>query len=150
VGQLGFSCHDVRMRDDAVRQAIVFMTDRLGEPLSVAQVATAAHLSPRTLHRMIRRDYGVSPMVLLRRLRLAKGRAELEAPRAETTVTRTALQWGFSHLGRFSADYARRFGESPSRTLRRARQAIPPGANWRAIAPPSVPEPRVTESAVPH
>jgi len=126
------------------------MTERLGEPLSVAQVATAANLSPRTLHRMIRRQHGVSPMVLLRRLRLAKVRAELEAPRTETTVTRAALQWGFTHLGRFSADYARRFGEPPSRTLRRARLAVSPVPNWRVMPPPAVLGPGPSASAGSH
>ncbi|MEN9974421.1 MAG: hypothetical protein RLZZ282_427 [Verrucomicrobiota bacterium] len=35
-------------------------------------------------------------------------------------VKRCALNWGFWHLGRFAADYRRRFGESPKVTLFRA------------------------------
>lgn len=106
--------------DDAARRAIDFMMSRLGEPLSVQRVARASALSVRTLHRVIQREYGVSPMALLRRARLARVRMDLEAPGPGTTVTRTAMHWGFSHLGRFSADYARQFGEPPSETLRRA------------------------------
>ncbi|MFP5456117.1 MAG: helix-turn-helix domain-containing protein, partial [Alphaproteobacteria bacterium] len=38
---------------------------------------------------------------------------------APTTVSELALEWGFTHLGRFSAEYRRRFQELPSETLRR-------------------------------
>ena len=60
-------------------------------------------------------------MMLLRRVRLARARADLEAPGRNTSVTNVAYDCGFSHLGRFAQEYARRFGESPSETLRRAR-----------------------------
>ena len=36
------------------------------------------------------------------------------------SVTEIAMQWGFTHMGRFSIEYRRRFGESPSETLSRA------------------------------
>jgi AraC-like DNA-binding protein len=42
--------------------------------------------------------------------------------RPEWRVTRTALAFGFAHLGRFSASYRRMFGETPSETLRRVRR----------------------------
>jgi AraC-like DNA-binding protein len=106
--------------DDAARRAIDFIMSRLGEPLSIQRVARGSGLSSRTLHRVIRREYGAPPMALLRRARLARVRLDLQAPRPGTTVTTSAMRWGFSHLGRFSADYARQFGESPSDTLRRA------------------------------
>jgi transcriptional regulator GlxA family with amidase domain len=60
-------------------------------------------------------------MMPLRRVRLAQARADLEAPGPNTSVTNVAYDCGFSHLGRFAQEYARRFGESPSETLRRAR-----------------------------
>jgi len=36
-------------------------------------------------------------------------------------VAEVAARHGFLHAGRFAADYRRRFGESPSQTLARAR-----------------------------
>lgn len=35
------------------------------------------------------------------------------------TVSAVAVRWGFGHLGRFGAAYQERYGEPPSRTLRR-------------------------------
>ena len=52
----------------------------------------------------------------LRELRLQGARADLR--RGDGSVADIALRWGFGHFGRFAADYARRFGEAPSRTLR--------------------------------
>jgi len=39
-------------------------------------------------------------------------------PADGVTVTATAERWGFGHLGEFSVMYRKRFGESPSQTLR--------------------------------
>jgi len=47
-------------------------------------------------------------------------RALSRADSARTTVTAIALDHGFGELGRFSVQYRRLFGESPSETLRRA------------------------------
>jgi AraC family ethanolamine operon transcriptional activator len=41
---------------------------------------------------------------------------------AHTGVQDVAARWGFWHLGQFSLDYKRQFGELPSATLRAARQ----------------------------
>ena len=124
---------------DAARRATEFIMGRLDEPLSVRRIASASGLSVRTLHRVILREHGVSPMVLLRRVRLAKARHQLQAPCSATTVTMTALQWGFAHLGRFSRTYARQFGESPTLdTLRRAPAAGSagcPGVSIRGASP---------------
>jgi transcriptional regulator GlxA family with amidase domain len=104
------------------RRAADLLADRLYETWSVGRLASALGLSSRTLHRVLRRDLGVSPMRLLRRVRLAQARADLEAAGRETSVTGVAFDCGFNHLGRFAGEYTRRFGESPSETLRRARR----------------------------
>jgi transcriptional regulator GlxA family with amidase domain len=64
-------------------------------------------------------------MEFLKRSRLRRTREQLLAASAGTTVREVALRWGFSHLGRFSADYQQTFGESPSQTLRRANRHNP-------------------------
>ena len=125
--------------DAAARRAVDFIVSRLDEPLSIQRVARASGVSTRTLHRIIRRQYGVSPMALLRRARLAKARRELLAASPGRTVTTAALACGFNHLGRFSQCYACQFGESPSDTLRSARAATatrhrPPAAATAAAA----------------
>jgi len=98
------------------------LTHRLEEPWSVERLAQALGVSSRTLHRVFTRQYGLSPMLVLRLMRLATARQRLQSPEPGTTVTTAAFDSGFAHLGRFSQEYARRFGESPSETLRRARQ----------------------------
>jgi transcriptional regulator GlxA family with amidase domain len=103
-------------------RAADLLGDRPYEPWSVDRLASALGLSSRTLHRALRRELGVSPMRLLRRVRLAQARADLEGAGRETSVTGVAFDCGFNHLGRFAGEYTRRFGESPSETLRRARR----------------------------
>ena len=103
----------------------------MDEPPSVAKLALESGLSKRTLHRVVRREFGLSPMALSRRIRLREVRAELQAPKAETTVTVAAFRWGFTHLGRFAGEYAREFGERPSETLRSAKDA---GSQRRSFA----------------
>ena len=122
-----FAEHDATRAPDGPspsRRAADLLADRLYEPWSVERLASAVGLSGRTLHRVVRRELGVSPMALLRRVRLAQARADLEAPGRETSVTSVAFDCGFNHLGRFAREYARRFGESPSETLRRARRRL--------------------------
>ena len=59
------------------------------------------------------------PMAFVRERRLDEVRRRLLAGgREQTSVSNAALDFGFCHLGRFSADYRRAFGELPSETLR--------------------------------
>lgn len=107
------------------RRALDLMTRTMDEPLSMARLATASGLSKRTLHRVVRREFGLPPIALARRMRLRAVRRELQSPRPTTSVTGAAFSWGFTHLGRFAGEYARQFGERPSETLQRARRARP-------------------------
>ncbi|HJS32464.1 MAG TPA: helix-turn-helix domain-containing protein, partial [Alphaproteobacteria bacterium] len=71
---------------------------------------------------------GVSPMQYLRNARYAKIRGDLVRADGEAGVTEVALRWGITHMGRFSIEYRRRFGESPSQTLGRRRNSDTPRA----------------------
>ena len=96
-----------------------YMRARLAAPIALADLARVAGVSVRTLHTLCQKHRGVSPMDLLRALRLDAVRARLmREPGA--AVTEAALTYGFGHLGRFSAYYRERFGELPSQTALRA------------------------------
>lgn len=87
-------------------------------PLGVADIAAAMGMSIRTLQATCRRVHGVTPMALLRSIRLDHARRALRA--AEPTrdsVAAIADRAGFTHLSRFAAAYRQRFGEMPSQTL---------------------------------
>ena len=93
------------------------------ESVTLDAIAKAACVSPRTLEASFRRRYDQSPLAYARGVRLEHARAALRSAAVQgrpTSVTDVALQHGFIHLGRFAAYYKRRFGCSPSLTLRGA------------------------------
>jgi AraC-like DNA-binding protein len=101
-----------------VKWAIEFMQAHLGEPITLADIAAAARVSVRTLQEGFRRFRTTTPMAYLQELRLAAVHRELTEAPPTVTVADVALRLGFTHLGRFAAEYKRRFGQLPSQTLR--------------------------------
>lgn len=112
-----------------VRRAEEYIHEHVADVISVADIAAAAGMSSRSLFTMFKSERGITPMALVRSLRLERVHEELRQGRPDsTTVTEVALRWGFGHLGEFSRTYAQRFGELPSQTLRAAafRQSAAP------------------------
>lgn len=106
-----------------VRRALDFVEANLEGPLTTAAMAAAAGVSARSLQLGFARELGCTPSAYVRDRRLELAHTRLTELSAEDghTVTEIALAVGFSHLGRFSRDYGRRFGEPPSGTLRRGK-----------------------------
>lgn len=105
----------------ALRRALAFCEEHASEPISVADIAAASHMSVRTLQEKFRTHLGVTPLAHLRHVRLAGAHADLLAVaegRSDDTVTGIALRWGFSHLGRFGSLYRAAYGRLPSQTTR--------------------------------
>ena len=109
-----------------VRRAERFMVDNAGAPITVSDVADHLGISLRSLQAGFRQWRETTPTAFLRRARLQLVRDELLRSGKEANVTTVALRHGFSHLGRFSAQYRSVFGEDPSVTLRRGRAASAP------------------------
>ena len=101
-----------------VRKVQEYLNAHAHEPVRAEDLARVAGVSLRSLYAGFKAFSGVSPMQYLKDLRLERARADLLAGKG--SVGSVALLWGFGHLGRFSADYRARFGESPSESLRRA------------------------------
>lgn len=92
-----------------------YALSRLYAPIGLEDLACAAGVSSRTLHMYCKRAFGVGPMVWLRNLRLDAARRKLSSD-TNCLVTDVAMDFGFGHLGRFSAYYRERFGELPRET----------------------------------
>jgi AraC-like DNA-binding protein len=104
---------------DGIRRSVETMRANVGHRWSVAQLAAVAEVSPRTLQRQFRRFLGKSPQIVWQEIGLEQARYELLRGAGGGRVSDIALRCGFPHLGRFSADYRRRYRETPSATLKR-------------------------------
>lgn len=103
-----------------VKRVEDYIAAHAAEPLTIADLARVAGTSSSALHAAFRDFRGTTPMQRLKQLRLERVHNELRAARpGATSVTAVATRWGFCHMGHFTANYTRRFGEAPSATLRR-------------------------------
>jgi AraC-like DNA-binding protein/tetratricopeptide (TPR) repeat protein len=105
-----------------IRRALDAMRANAGHYWSVNELAETAGLSSRTLQRQFREFLGKSPRAALCDIRFEKARRELLQGAPDAKVMDVAQRCGFPHCGRFSVEYRRRFGETPSQTVK--RQAV--------------------------
>ena len=104
-----------------VREALDYIEAHLREHVTMDDIAANVHMSVRAIQQGFREELGSTPMHYLRDRRLERAREDLTdvIPSDGVTVTEVAERWGFSHLGNFAGLYKKRWGESPSETLRR-------------------------------
>lgn len=106
------------IRPAHVRRVQEYIHAHAHETLSAEALAGIGGVSLRGLYAGFKNFLGVSPMQYLRDTRMERVRAELLSGEVNN-VTGAALRWGFAHMGRFSAEYKARFGETPSQSMRK-------------------------------
>ena len=111
-----------------VNRACEMIRSRAVDPIRVAEIASELGVTARCLQLGFRRYLGTTPHQFLRDCRLDLAHRMLSSASAGQTTTSIAYDCGFGHLGEFSQSYWRRYGESPSETLRRSRNSQPPGS----------------------
>jgi AraC-like DNA-binding protein len=104
-----------------LRRATVFIDEHAHTDLSLADVATAAHVTIRAIKLAFRRHLNLTPMEYVRRVRLEHAHRDLvrASPATGATVSGIARRWGFPSASRFAALYRQAYGISPGQTLRR-------------------------------
>jgi AraC family transcriptional regulator len=106
-------------REDArVRTAIEFMRARLSLPVSLADIAASAGLSPYHFLRVFGSVTGVPPFRFLTRMRIDAARRQLQE--GNLSVTEIAALCGFSSASQFSTAFRRETGMAPSEFRRAA------------------------------
>jgi len=104
-----------------VKVAIEFLRSRINTPTSMADLIRHCGVAGRTLNEHFRKFLNTSPISYLRQLRLTAAREVLLESETRISVTEVAQNFEFHHVGRFAELYRRKFGESPSATLRLRR-----------------------------
>jgi AraC-like DNA-binding protein len=103
-------------------------------PLSIAEVAREAAMSPFHFIRRFESVFGTTPHQFRIQSRLERAKHLLAL--SDYSVTDVCMEVGFSSLGSFSALFARRFGTPPSAYRRQVRSLIAvPGELPRELAP---------------
>jgi AraC-like DNA-binding protein/tetratricopeptide (TPR) repeat protein len=116
----------------AVRRALDAMHANVGHRWTVAELAAVAGSSGRTLQRQFLTFLGKTPHAVLRDIGFERARRELLQGAAGEKIMDVAARCGLPHFGRFAVEYRRRYGETPSQTLKRqavlsaALAAMPP------------------------
>lgn len=107
-----------------VRKAREYIQNNLSEPISVDELAAACHTSRRSLFRAFADVLSDTPRTYVQRLRLHRIRKKLAGDAERScTITLIASELGIGDLGRMSGRYHDLFGERPSETLSRSRNA---------------------------
>jgi transcriptional regulator GlxA family with amidase domain len=122
-GRIGADSGDAgRVLPGDVRWAVDYIHANLAQPITLADLVRESRVANRTFLTHFRAFKGSSPMRYVRDLRLERVREEILSGKTHK-VGVVAFRWGFTHLGRFSAEYHARFGEYPSATLAQRRRA---------------------------
>jgi len=104
-----------------IKRVREFIDTNQSEPLKVSDLCIAASVSERTLERVFKRHYGISPKQFLKSQRLfGLHRDLLAADPVASSVSMLADRWGYWHMGQLAKDYQTLFGELPSETLNRS------------------------------
>lgn len=87
--------------------------------INIKDLAREYQVSERSLQHSFKSLFGFAPVQFLRILKLNHIHHELKrvSPQ-DTSVSKVATKWGFTHLGYFSKYYTDLFGENPSTTLK--------------------------------
>ncbi|MEU3662093.1 helix-turn-helix domain-containing protein [Streptomyces sp. NPDC032940] len=112
--------------DESLAPLLAWAQERLGEPLTVADLAAHATVSPATLHRRFRAQLGTTPLAWLTAERVTLARRLIE--RGEERLDVVAARSGLGTAANLRARLRRETGLSPSAYRRRfgtrSREAV--------------------------
>ena len=118
--------------DRSFSSILAYIEANIHSDLSVEELAQVGNVSTRTLYNLFAKIFSTTPKLFVKQAKLRRLREELAGGKAIRNVTEVALSYGFTHLGHFSSDYRKLFGELPSETLKLRRRSkwIPPSRSY--------------------
>lgn len=106
------------IRPRIVKRVIDAIQQDPARPWSAGEMAELVGVSVRRMQQGFREYVGMTPMEYLVDVRLERVHADLTGIGSCATVSEVATRWGIMHTGRFAAAYRRKYGVTPSESLR--------------------------------
>ncbi|MCB1756801.1 MAG: AraC family transcriptional regulator [Gammaproteobacteria bacterium] len=97
-----------------------YIHENIKKDIEIAELAAISNKSVRSIYNLFSKSLSTTPKIYIKNLKLQKLRNEILEGEARN-VTEAAFEYGFTHLGHFSSDYRKLFGELPSQTLHSRR-----------------------------
>ena len=101
-------------KSNVIDQVCAYMYENLGEPLTLTGLEAVAGISVRSLQIEFKKRFQLSPLCWLREQRLLRAHQLLTSKNEERPVSAIAKECGFTHFGRFSVSFRKKFGVSAS------------------------------------
>ncbi len=101
-------------KSNVIDQVCAYMYENLGEPLTLTGLEAVAGISVRSLQIEFKKRFQLSPLCWLREQRLLRAHQLLISKNEERPVSAIAKECGFTHFGRFSVSFRKKFGVSAS------------------------------------
>lgn len=99
--------------------ALDYIHHNICDPIDIDDLESITGISRKILARIFKKKLNTTLQSYIRYYRLQCIYNELLKSNKDANITNIALKWGISHLGRFSVEYKKLFGESPSNTIKR-------------------------------
>ena len=113
--------HRNQVAPGIVYRAEEYMRAYSNETISIIDLLGICDCSRSALFAAFQNSRGYTPMEFLTEQQLQSARRKLLKSHPEASISSIALDCGFTHFGRFSQVYRKRFGERPSDTLRKGK-----------------------------
>ncbi|WP_269621539.1 AraC family transcriptional regulator [Zhongshania sp. BJYM1] len=101
----------------AMQNIVQYIDENLKNDIDAEDLAEIANVSARSIYNGFANAFSTTPRKYIKDRKLKRIRDELISGSARN-ITEVAFSYGLMHLGRFSSDYKKLFGELPSETKR--------------------------------
>ena len=103
------------------QRVVLFMWENVDQHLTLESICERVHCGMRRLIYSFTDSFGMGPMRYLKILRLNAVRRRLKDAHGDVRILDVAGDFGFWHMGHFSADYKRMFGTTATETIEISR-----------------------------
>jgi AraC-like DNA-binding protein/DNA-binding XRE family transcriptional regulator len=97
-----------------IQLSVEYIRHNLSNKITMVDLKNVTGYSERSLQLVFKKAFNLSPFEYIEEQRLVKAKALIEAHKHSKKIAEIAQDVGLLHLGRFSVNFKKRFGVSPS------------------------------------